>query len=128
VTEDWQDVLIAMLETGVRLLVVGAHASPCMAFRGFVRPETVVQLGLPPNRIDILTGITGVEDFGQAWAARTEREIGNYTIPFLGRETLIANKRAAGRLKDLWPTSKRSGRTSRSQSVHGVVGGTCSRS
>jgi hypothetical protein len=67
----------------------------------FLRPETVVQLGLPPNRIGFLTGITGIEEFEHAWAARTESEIGDHTIPFLGRETLIANKRAAGRLKDL---------------------------
>ena len=67
----------------------------------FVRPETVIQIGLPPNRIDVLTGITGVGDFDVAWAARTEHEVGSHMIPFLGRQTLVANKRATGRLKDL---------------------------
>jgi hypothetical protein len=67
----------------------------------FVRPETVVQIGLPPNRIDLLNGITGVSDFDIAWDARTETEVAGHTIPFLGRETPIANKRATGRLKNL---------------------------
>ena len=67
----------------------------------FVRADTVVQIGLPPNRIDLLTGITGVDDFEEAWNARAESEVTGHTIPFLGRETLIANKRATGRLTDL---------------------------
>lgn len=45
--------------------------------------------------------LAGVEDFEQAWAARTESEIGGHTIPFVGRATLLANKRSTGRLRDL---------------------------
>ena len=67
----------------------------------FVRPATVIQIGLPPNRIDLLTGLTGIDDFEAAWEARVESQIAGRTIPFLGRATLIANKRATGRLKDL---------------------------
>jgi hypothetical protein len=67
----------------------------------FVRPDTVVQIGLPPNRIDLLTAITGVASFEAAWSERVETDIDGHLIPFLGRETLIANKRAIGRLKDL---------------------------
>jgi hypothetical protein len=62
----------------------------------FLKPDTVVQLGLPPNRIDILTGITGVEDFASAWGERVERQVAGRSVPFLGRETLIRNKRAVG--------------------------------
>lgn len=67
----------------------------------FVRPATVIQIGLPPNRIDLLTGLTGIEDFETAWDARVESQVAGRTIPFLGRETLIADKRATGRLRDL---------------------------
>ena len=67
----------------------------------FQRPGTVIQIGLPPNRIDVLTEITGVSDFAAAWEDRVEREANGTMIPFLGRETLLRNKRAAGRLKDL---------------------------
>ena len=64
------------------------------------RPGTVVQLGLPPRRIDLLTGITGVT-FGDAWRGRVEHEVRGRPVPFIGREALVANKRAVGRRKDL---------------------------
>ncbi len=37
----------------------------------FSRPDIVVQLGLPPYRIDILTGVSGVS-FAEAWEDRVE--------------------------------------------------------
>lgn len=64
------------------------------------RPDTVIQLGLPPNRIDILTAITGVPDFELAWRSRRQLELRGLSLPVLGRAQLIANKRATGRLKD----------------------------
>lgn len=67
----------------------------------FRRPETVVQIGLPPSRIDVMTGVSGVSDFGAAWEDRVVREVSGSPIPFLGRATLLVNKRASGRLKDL---------------------------
>lgn len=67
----------------------------------FVRPDTVIQIGLPPNRIDVLTEISGGHDFAAAWRERIEHEVDGKVVPFLGRATLIANKRASGRLKDL---------------------------
>jgi hypothetical protein len=65
------------------------------------QPGVVVQLGLPPNRIDVLTGISGVEDFDAAWADRVEHTFGGRRVPFIGRATLIRNKRSSGRRKDL---------------------------
>lgn len=64
------------------------------------KPGIVVQVGLPPRRIDILTDITGVE-FTQAWDAKVTHAVGLFRVPFVGRDTLVANKRARGRLKDL---------------------------
>jgi hypothetical protein len=65
-----------------------------------VRPDTVVQIGLPPNRIDILTSLTGVA-FPDAWTARVTQSMGTLEVPFIGRETLVRNKRATGRTRDL---------------------------
>ena len=62
--------------------------------------DTVFQIGLPPSRIDLLTGISGV-DFDGAWSRRLEVPIGHLTIGTLGRADFIANKRASGRPKDL---------------------------
>lgn len=67
----------------------------------FARPDQVIQIGLPPNRIDILTSISGIDDFHTAWEGRVEHGVRGRPLPFLGRETLIRNKRASGRLKDL---------------------------
>jgi hypothetical protein len=63
-------------------------------------PDMVIQIGLPPRRIDILTGITGVE-FADAWEKKLLHRVGSLDIPFLGREALVANKRATGRAKDI---------------------------
>ena len=63
------------------------------------RPDVVVQIGVPPRRIDLLTGITGVE-FAAAWPHRVEVPLGAGMVPFLGLEELLVNKRATGRPKD----------------------------
>jgi len=64
------------------------------------RTDQVVQIGLPPRRIDILTSISGVP-FEEAWADRITHEVEGLSIPFIGRAALVKNKRAAGRAKDL---------------------------
>lgn len=66
----------------------------------FELPDQVVQLGYPPFRIDLLTGIDGV-DFDTAWPARFEYSLGELRIPFIGIDALKANKRASGRPRDL---------------------------
>ncbi len=64
------------------------------------RPDMVAQFGLPPYRIDILTGISGVS-FAEAWDGRVEELFDDVRVPFIGRAALIRNKRASGRTKDL---------------------------
>lgn len=63
------------------------------------RPNVVAQFGLPPNRIDILTGISGVS-FVNAWQNRVEARVEGVQVPVLGMSDLIANKKASGRDKD----------------------------
>ncbi len=65
----------------------------------FVTPDVVVQLGHPPLRIDLLTSIDGV-NFDDAWPRRVILSIGGIDVPFIGRDDLIANKRAADRPQD----------------------------
>jgi len=67
----------------------------------FAQPGAIVQIGLPPNRIDVLTTISGVPDFGTAWGERSVHQVRGCPVPFVGRATLIVNKRASGRRKDL---------------------------
>ncbi|MEI7729020.1 MAG: nucleotidyltransferase [Verrucomicrobiota bacterium] len=66
----------------------------------FLEPGVVLQLGRPPNRIDILTSIDGVA-FDEAWASREEAALDGLPVPFIGKQCLIQNKRASGRPQDL---------------------------
>ena len=68
--------------------------------RDLETPGSVVQIGVPPRRIDLMTTLTGL-DFESAWQHRVMARVGSYEIPFLGKTELIANKRATGRHKDL---------------------------
>ena len=63
-------------------------------------PDVVFQVGMAPARVDILTSIDGVE-FSEAWKARVVAEVDGLSVPVLGREHLIRNKRATGRTRDL---------------------------
>ena len=65
----------------------------------FVDAYHVIQLGVAPNRIDLLTSLTGVT-FDEAWASRVETTMGGTRVNFLGREALIRNKRLTGRAQD----------------------------
>jgi len=71
----------------------------------FVKPGNVVQLGRPPNRIDLLTSISGVE-FADAWSSRVQAELDSLPVSFLGWQSLIDNKQASGRPKDLADVAK----------------------
>ena len=65
-----------------------------------VRPGTVFQVGVAPNRIDVLSSIDGVT-FGDAWPARRIVRIEGLDVPVLARHHLIQNKKATGRPQDL---------------------------
>ncbi|HYM60445.1 MAG TPA: hypothetical protein VEZ11_06085 [Thermoanaerobaculia bacterium] len=81
------------------LLLFGAPLDE-LQLHDLYTPGVVFQIGRAPNRIDLLTSITGV-DFDDAWRARVQANVEGRSIPVLGREQLIANKRAVGRLRDL---------------------------
>ena len=66
----------------------------------FARPGTVLQLGVPPVRIDILTELTGIQ-CGDAWPDRDKGSFGDLEVNFTGRDAFIANKRATARTRDL---------------------------
>lgn len=76
---------------------LSAHGISAGAFE---QPDVVYQLGLPPRRIDLLTSISGVT-FDEAISTALFLEVAGLRVPFLGREALLRNKRAAGREKDL---------------------------
>lgn len=66
----------------------------------FENPDRVVQLGVPPVRIDMITSLTGVS-WDEAVTGRIEGTYGDIPVHYIGRNAFIMNKRATGRKKDL---------------------------
>ena len=66
----------------------------------FLQADRVIRMGVPPNRIEIQTGIDGVE-FTECFPRRIATELGGERIFFISIEDLKTNKRASGRNKDL---------------------------
>lgn len=66
----------------------------------FMKKVQVIQLGVAPNRIDMMTFLSGVS-FDEAWSSREFGELGGITLPFISREMLKRNKAATGRRQDL---------------------------
>jgi hypothetical protein len=66
----------------------------------FLQEDQIIQLGVAPNRIDIMTFISGVS-FAEAWSTRQIGELGGLSVPFISRDMLKRNKAASGRTQDL---------------------------
>ena len=62
--------------------------------------DTVFQIGVEPSRVDVVSGISGV-NFDEAWRRRIVLDIEGVTVPVLSRADFVTNKRASGRPKDL---------------------------
>ena len=66
----------------------------------FLKEDQVIQLGIAPNRIDLLTFLTAVS-FEEAWSERQQAELGDLSVPIISKELLKRNKAATGRSQDL---------------------------
>jgi len=66
----------------------------------FSHSDRVVQLGMPPVRIDILTSLSGVT-WDEVLAGRVPGRLGDVPVHFIGLAQFVANKRATGRKQDL---------------------------
>jgi len=85
-------ILAALNDFGFGSLNLGAE--------DFSTQDRVVQLGVPPVRVDLITSLSGVS-WETCWASRQPGAYGDVPVAFIGREQFIANKRAVGRTKDL---------------------------
>ncbi len=61
---------------------------------------TIFQIGVAPNRIDVITSIEAV-GFEDAWGRRVPFTYGGVPIHLLSIQDLLTNKRAVGRPQDL---------------------------
>ena len=98
------DILVrATPENAAKLVDLLNHfgfADPGFKESDFAEPEQLIQLGRPPNRIDLLTSITGVTT-EEALASKVSTELDEIPVFILGKDALIRNKRAVGRPQDI---------------------------
>lgn len=65
----------------------------------FIKENLVFQLGHPPNRIDIMTSVTGLV-FDECWKERKELEMEDEKLNFISLHHLKINKKQTGRSID----------------------------
>lgn len=98
------DVLVRpTLDNAARLLTaLDSFGFPVreLTFEAIVDRRRMLQLGVPPVQLHVMSAISGVE-WDEVWADRVEGALGRHSVSFLGRDTFIRNKRAAARPKDL---------------------------
>ncbi len=98
------DILVEPTHENVARLVaaIDRFGFPTAAINrdGLVAGDSILELGVPPVQIHVMTRISGV-GWPQAHAACLVVRLGTHDVPVIGRTALLANKRAAGRPKDL---------------------------
>ena len=98
------DILVEPSQTNAAALLLAladfGFSSLELGVEDFSTPGNIVQLGFPPNRVDLLTAISGV-DFATAWRSRVAGKFGSQDVFYIGKAELIANKTAAARPQDL---------------------------
>lgn len=84
----------------VRTLEDFGFKSLGLSIDDFLESETIIQIGHPPNRIDLIMTASGV-DFEECYQSKIEEEIDGVNIPFIDLENLKKNKLATGRTQDM---------------------------
>lgn len=98
------DVWIAVSDVNAESTAKAFHAfgipEPETTKRLFTEKDKVIRMGIPPVRIEVITGASGVE-FDECYKRREIVEIDDVLVNFISLDDLKLNKRAAGRHKDL---------------------------
>ena len=98
------DVWVAVHHANAARLVAALTAFgfsvPELAPGLFLREDRIIRMGVPPNRIEIQTGIDGVR-FAECYPRRIAADLDGMRVHFISLDDLKANKRASGRNKDL---------------------------
>ena len=103
------DVFVRVTPENARSLVAViddfGFASTGLGEHDFLEVDQIIQLGMEPHRIDLLTGISGVS-WEEAWDSREPGTIGEIAAPYLGKSAYIKNKLASGRPQDIADVSR----------------------
>ena len=87
-------------QTMANLIDAFGFGSTGLGADDFQITDQVIQRGMDPNRIDILTGISGVT-WEEAWASKVSAELDGLPVWYLGKDAYIKNKLASGRPQDI---------------------------
>ena len=68
--------------------------------RDLSTPGRIVQLGVAPTRIDLMSRLSGIPDFESIWQRRVDAVFGDIPAHYISLEDLIQNKTSAGRDQD----------------------------
>lgn len=95
------DIWVAMTpENAERLVRTFADFAVSVTAEKFLEENSVVRMGVPPFRLEVLTTIDGV-DFKECYQGRNRAKIDGVDVDLIGLSDLRKNKAASGRLKDL---------------------------
>ena len=98
------DILVRPDAENVRILLTAVQEfgfpSGEISAEDLLAAGKILELGRIPVQVHLMTSVTGIT-WEQAWASRTEGLYGAVPVSFIGRDALLANKRATGRQKDL---------------------------
>lgn len=101
-TEDIDFLVLSAPENASKLIQVlddFGFSSTGLTVADFLVPERVIQLGMAPHRIDLLTSLSGVT-WEEAWSTHEMVALDAYQVPVISKQTLIRNKAATNRLQD----------------------------
>lgn len=98
------DVWIAVTpENALRMVIVlqeFGFATPELSTALFLKENSIVRMGIPPMRIEVVTGISGVS-FAECYTERVVGVIDGVAVNIINLHHLKVNKKASGRYKDL---------------------------
>jgi len=96
----WFESEIQNTEKVLKALNVFGFGSIDIESANLLEENNIIQLGSPPNRIDMITSLKGLV-FEKCYPERIRVEIQGTLIDFIDIENLKTNKKATGRSQDL---------------------------
>ena len=98
------DILVDPTATNARTVLAALHeffnADTGYEIEDLTTRGNIIQLGVAPVRIDLMTAIAGIPLFDKAWNRRVKGVFGPERAHFISLEDLIRAKKAANRLQD----------------------------
>lgn len=90
--ENAEKIIVVLRDFGMGVLALQAE--------DFMKEDMIIQIGYEPNRIDILTSVTGIS-FEDCYSQKIRADFDEITVDFIDIRNLKINKAASGRGKDL---------------------------